>query len=231
MKFNPEDKILVLDFDHTCYDTDDFLFNEIRQPMLKQFKIPIDIWEQSYKEAVKVGYSLEQHRQELIKLMGSEPFSLEEIQTFGKNIKFSGYLYEDVVSSIKQAKEKGYKIMLLSFGDSHWQDLKVFGSGINELVDVINYLTKELGKAEILKETVGNCKKVIFIDNKGIELDIVQKTIPFLETYHINRVPNEAMNAGQDEDLRIKYLESRMVFEESNSLNHKHCCTLQEIQL
>ena len=230
-QFKSKDKVLVLDFDHTCYDTDDFLLNEIRQPMLNRFKIPADIWEKSYKEALKVGYTLEQHRKELIKIKCPESFSLAEIKTFGQAIKFDGYLYSDVIPFIKEAKRKGYRVILLSFGATSWQDAKVFGSGLNKFMDNISYLTKEFGKVDVLKRCAPNCKEVIFVDNKVGDLDAVRKALPHVKTYLINRVPDYAKNAGGSEDIRIRFLESRMIAEAPVSEVHKRCRTLTEVVL
>ena len=87
-KFNPNDKVLVLDFDHNCYDTDAFLLFEIRQKMLNKFNISAQIWQDAYESAVKIGYSLEQHLKELVKILNYEPCSLKEMKDFEKEINF-----------------------------------------------------------------------------------------------------------------------------------------------
>lgn len=232
-QFSPIDKVLVLDFDHTCYDTDDFLLAEIRLPMLKRFNIPVEAWEQSYRKAVAIGYSLEQHFQELIKTMKPAPCSLSEIQDFGKTINFDRYLYPDVMRVLEKAKDKGYKIMVLSFGAIGWQNKKVFGVGLDKAVDSIKYVTanENKAKAEAIQQYTGNCSKVIFVDNKGSNLDAVNEALPNVETYLINRVPDDAMNFSGNDKIRIKYLESRKIAEKQTLFTHKRCQTLEEIIL
>ncbi|KKR78435.1 MAG: hypothetical protein UU24_C0037G0007 [Candidatus Nomurabacteria bacterium GW2011_GWA2_40_9] len=149
-QFDQKDKVLVLDFDHTCYDTDAFLLFEIRQAMISRFNIPVPVWEESYENAVKTGYSLEQHLEELTRILKYEICSIEEIQNFEKEINFSKYLYPDVLSVLKEAKDRGYKIMLLSFGDPIWQDKKVSGVGFDRIMDIIKYTKEEGSKHRIV---------------------------------------------------------------------------------
>ena len=226
-----EEKILVLDFDHTCYDTDSFLLFEIRLPMLARFNIPVKKWEEAYESSAKIGYSLEVHLQELNKIMNSSPCSLEDIQAFGKSIKFSEYLYSDVFSFLKEAKEKGYKILLLSFGYPDWQEKKVLGVGLSKLVDKVIYVNKHGDKAEMIKKYAGASSKLIFVDNNGHELDKAQRELPQVETYFMKRTPEHAMNAKDDEEIRVRYLESRKMAETKSVYQHKICHSLSDVIL
>ena len=230
-KLNNFDKVLFLDFDHTCYDTDTFLLKEIRQPMLKYFKIPAQEWEKSYEKAVRAGYSLEQHLLELNKITGDKKYSLEKIQSFGQTIKFDKYLYQDVQPFLKKAKEKGYRIILLSFGAPNWQNKKVFGVGLDKLVDEIKYTKKEGSKIEILKKLAENYKKVIFIDNNGMDLDAVHQALSHVQTYYINRSHDGIVGKGNAEYMRIRYMESRKIAERKLSFSHNHCNNFKDIVL
>ncbi len=227
------DKALILDFDHTCYDTDAFLLHEIREPMLSHFNIPVEKWEQAYRAAADIGYLPEQHLQELNKIMQPAPCSLEEILDFAASINFDKYLFSDVLPVLKDAKEKGYKIMILSFGAIAWQNKKVLGVGLDKAVDDIEYVTKDENRAktEAIRKYGIRCTKVIFVDNKGSNLDEVHRTLPHVKTYLISRVPDEAMNFDNDEEIRIKYLESRRVAAQEALPVHVRCHTFEEIDL
>jgi FMN phosphatase YigB (HAD superfamily) len=230
-QFNPNDKVLVLDFDHTCYDTDAFLMYEIRQGMINKFNIPFKSWEESYESSVRLGYSLEQHRNELMKVLKYEPFSLEEIQNFEKQINFGKYLYKDVISFLNKAKNLGYKMMLLSFGDRLWQDKKVIGVGLDKIMDIIHYTPKEGYKAEVLKKYVNNCKKVIFVENNGHDLDAVYKLMPNVETYFMSRLPPSLMKKEDNAFMEIRYAESRRIAKKKVLFSHKHCKSFDSIIL
>ena len=231
IEFKPTDKILILDFDHTCYDTDAFLLFEIRRPMLKTFDIPVKKWEESYEAAADIGYSLEQHLQELNKVLISPPCSLEEIQTFGKNIQFSQYLYSDTLSFLEKAKKDGYKIILLSFGFPEWQDKKVKGVGLEKLVNKVIYVNEHGGKVGILKKYFHSNPKVIFVDNNCNELDRVHKEMPNVETYFMRRTSEYDMSAQDNEDIRVRYLESRKMAEMTMLFEHKQCSSFKEVIL
>lgn len=228
--FKSTDKILVLDFDHTCYDTDAFLLYELRQAMLKKFDIPIKAWEDSYESAVKMGYSLERHRSELIKILKYEPFSVEDIRSFEKEVDFSNYLYKDVIPVLDRAKALGYKMMLLSFGDPVWQSKKVTGVGFDKIMDVIKYTKEEGNKMEVLKKYVNGCKKIIFIENNGRDIDEVHRSLPYVETYFMNRVPVDLMNVDND-FVKVRYGESRRMAKKQVVFNHKSCSSFNDVVL
>ncbi len=230
-QLNSNNKVLFLDFDHTCYDTDCFLLKEIRQPMLNNFKIPTEKWEKSYEKAVHAGYCLEQHLIELNKISENKKYSLEEIQSFSKTINFNKYLYKDVEPFLQEARNKGYKIILLSFGAPNWQDKKVLSVKLDKLVDEIKYTKKEGTKIDVLKQLVENYSKVIFIDNNGTDLDAVRETLPNVQTYYIERVHDDITNKEDVEYMSIRYMESRKIAERELSFSHQYCKTLKEINL
>ncbi len=174
-QFAPKDRVLVLDFDHTCYDTDAFLLHEIRQPMLRLFEIPVAIWEKSYSQAVKRGYSLREHWGQLDEIMRPASCTLTDIETLGKSICFDKYLYPDVSDVLHEAKKQGYYILLLSFGAPDWQNRKVLGTGLDKLIDAVEYITTDesKGKADAVERYFAGSAEVIFVDNKGSNLDAV----------------------------------------------------------
>ena len=230
-QFAPNDKILFIDFDHTCYNTDMFLLAEISQPMLKRFNLPQKEWEISYENAVKAGYTLEQHLKEINKIIQPAPCSDTEIKEFGKIINFDKYLYDDTIPFLKEAKEKGYKIMLLSFGSPKWQNKKVLSVGLEKFIDVIKYTKEEGSKIEVLRQFTNHNGKTIFVDNNGIDLDAAKKELPNIETYYINRAHDDLINKEDIEYMRIRYMESRKIAERTLFFPHKKYTNLKEITL
>ena len=230
-KTNSKGKILFVDFDHTCYDTDSLLFEGIREPLLNSFNIPVSKFEESYMRTVKAGYTLEGHLDEINKLIGFSICSITDIQNIKKNIKFADYLYADTISFFKEAREKGYKIILLSFGAIGWNDLKVIASGLHKMVDAVKYTKEEGGKKSVLEQYVNDFDRIIFIDNHVVELDKVYERFPNVETYLMNRVPPHAVSAEEDEYLRARYLESRMMAEKESIFKHQKCVSFRDIIL
>ena len=120
--------------------------------------------------------------------------------------------------------------MIISFGDPAWQQKKIAGVELDKFVDYIKYTKEEGNKLDVLKKYTGDCKKVIFVDNSGPDVDKVGQMMPEVQTYFMNRVPADAM-VTDDEFMKMRYAESRKMAESQVVLKHKRCSTLKEITL
>ena len=92
-------------------------------------------------------------------------------------------------------------------------------------------IREEGGKAEILKNYTKDCEKVIFVENSGKDIDEVYKALPFIKTYFMNRVPNEAMIFGNDDFIKMRYEESRKIAERKVVFEHIRCHSFDEVIL
>lgn len=229
---NRKEQVLVLDFDHTCYDTDDFLLNEIRHPMLSDFVVSEKDWEKAYEEAVKTGYSIEKHFKKITEITNIA-FSEDKIRHLLESMNFSRYLYPDTLHVLARAKEKKFDIVILSFGDMSWQDKKVSGSGLDKIVDIVEYvITDECNaKAAVVGNLRNNYKKVIYVDNKGANLDKVYENYKDVSTYFINRSIGELADPEEKAYLQTRYSESRKIAERNALPVHKRCFSLEEVVL
>ena len=229
---NPTEKLIVLDFDHTCYDTDAFVWFELRQTMINRFHIPVGVWEEAYKKAAENGYTLGQHYRELMEIMKSMSFDLKDFEGLLDNIHFQDYLYSDVLPLLKEAKEKDYQVMILSFGAPTWQEIKINKVGLDKVVDLVEYVTTDEAKMKMqVIEKYARDAKVIFVDNKGSNLDEVHNNLPKVETYLITRIPDDTRYVGNDHEMHKKYLESRRGIEAQALPVHKRCNSFKEIIL
>ncbi|MEK7113856.1 MAG: HAD family hydrolase [Patescibacteria group bacterium] len=229
---NSGKKALILDFDHTCYDTDAFLLFEIRQPIFNKFKVSNVDWETSYEETVKTGYSIEKHLDEISKVLGVS-IKDEDRKEIIDNIDCEKYLYPDTISFVKKAKEMGYMIVLLSYGYESWQNKKVMGSGLNKFMDDIKYVIEDehCSKAKVVGSYSESHGKVIFVDNKGANVDEVHREFPKVETYFMNRVLDTDVLRADSEYVRIRYAESRKIAEKEALPVHCRCFSLSEVLL
>lgn len=221
-------KFLVLDFDHTCYDTGALIVEGLKTPMINQFGISENIWEASYAETSKIGYTLEEHRQQMEKLLGYEPCSAETMSLFGDAIIFDKYLYPDVQEFLATARTTNYKIILLSFGDSNWQHRKVEGVHLEKELDVITYVTEHAIKGSVLDAQFDDT--IIFVDDKASELDAFSETFPNAITYLINRAPSNKV-LRDNRYLHTRYFAKRTVEAKTASPKHIRCTTLSDIRL
>ncbi|MFM7088140.1 MAG: hypothetical protein ACKOW9_01220 [Candidatus Paceibacterota bacterium] len=180
-------KILVLDFDHTCYDTDLFLAKEIEGEIFFGINTNSIKWRKIYKNLTKSGYTIERHIRGVSRNYRSYQNKKHKASKIAEGINFSRYLYPDTKEFISKAKKLGYTVILLSFGEPSWQNKKVFGSGIGKMIDTIQYTKVHGSKARLLGEMCGNSKKIVYVENNGPDLDDVAMLLPQVKRYLMKR--------------------------------------------
>ena len=226
-------KIAVFDLDHTLLDTD-LLFNVDLRTALARFAPQTDeIWDQSTREAVRDEYSLERHIRALVACCERGAFSEEKCRAdlAREFANLQRYLYEDVERNLVRAKNCGWELALLSFGNPPWQNHKVVGSGLARWFGDKVFFTATHGtKADVLAQEFADCQNLMFVDNRGPELDRVQEKMPHVATYHICRVPPE-MSAGKTPEGALRYLEARAIEAMGSACNHIRCTTLDSLSL
>lgn len=176
-----------IDFDHTLFDTDRFFRVDFKNFLLER-GIDEKLWDRSYKATRDRGYALEKHIFEAQKL-GNLDLDIQNLRDIlGKEFSdLSKYLYPDVVEFLKKEKTSGATLYLLSFGDPSWQHYKVKSSGIANYFDRIFYQEKEGAKADKILEFRDKFDKIIYIDDREKEINLVKQKIPGVRTYLIDR--------------------------------------------
>lgn len=197
-----------LDFDHTLFNTDEFFHVDVRNAFLR-FGIDDALWEQSYERAWQTGYTLEKHTEEVYRQSGN-PLPLEDMKRIIRDM-FSDlrrYLFPDTLRFLGDTKNKGVRLFLLSFGNPDWQRYKVFGSQVDGYFNDMFFIPREGGKAKFISELMGGFDRILMVDNNPAELDVIKNVTPTVETYCINRVPDE-MLIFDSALSRLKFLEAR----------------------
>src|SRR3989338_4928681 len=190
-------RIIGLDFDHCCFDTDWFFHGEVRE-LFAQFEVTDELWHETYQTVFPNGYTLERHMTELERRC---PFILptQEItpiirETFTDLSKF---LFHDVIPTLQYLRDFfSARIILFSFGNPAWQAYKVHASGINELLDEKNFTKEQNMKFHLLQELTSGDDEIYMIDNNPRELDAIKRMMPQVQTFCINRVP-ENLDTGE----------------------------------
>lgn len=219
-------KLLVLDFDHTLYDTDAFILVELKSILIEKFDLSEEIWAKSFEEASKKGYSLDKHFATLKEILGFEAISKEKIQKMHKKMRFKDYLYSDVFSFLRKARFLGYKILILSRGFSGFQDKKINGCDLASYVDEVVYTKTKGDKMQFLKNITGSSVKIIFVENNGPEVDAVKEEMPYIETYFIQRSINKKMGVDKDPYMQKRHSSDRKKQERTIFLKHNRCVNL-----
>ncbi|MBI2640129.1 MAG: hypothetical protein HYW90_04575 [Candidatus Sungbacteria bacterium] len=219
---------LFLDFDHTLFDTDEFFHVDVRGAF-GHLGIDDALWEQTYERVWKAGYTLERHAEEIHRQSGNQ-LPLGEMRSIidGTFSDLRRYLFSDVLPFLRRAKEKDVYLFLLSFGNPDWQRYKVLASRVGSHFDDMFFVPKEGGKAGIILEVADRFDRIIVVDNNPAELDLIKDMVSTVETYCINRVPDEMFDS-RDGSARLRFLEAKKYLGKTWRYQHVVCRDLNGI--
>ncbi len=223
---------ILLDFDHTLFDTDRFFWVDLRSAFAR-FGVPDDAWEKSYETIWPSGYSLAKHLDELNRLGAiSGPITggamLAALDSAFSDL--SHYLFPDVLRFLNVARHRGFDLILLSFGDPAWQSYKVRASGLLPYFQDVIYTTKQEGKAALLDDLGLRYGELHAIDNNPAELDAMKVRDPELHTHLICRVEPSALEEANT-SVRDRFREAVKYLSIPPRLPHHRCRSLDEVSL
>jgi FMN phosphatase YigB (HAD superfamily) len=217
-----------LDFDHTLFNTDEFFHVDVRTSF-RHLSVDSASWEGAYARAWPAGYNLDGHAEEMSRESGNQQ-TLDEMKRILREAfaDLRRYLFPDVLPFLENAKAKGVRLYLLSFGNAEWQRYKVRGCRIEEYFDDVFFTSKEGEKVKLILADAGSCERMLMVDNNPSELDLIREAAPEVATYCINRVPRELV-ASADEMSRLRFLEAREYTTRPWRYGHVPCRTLDEV--
>lgn len=174
---------LIFDFDHTVFDMSEMHLS-IKDAMVK-LGVKEDHYQELYNEVTHwklftqraLGQRIQKHynihSDEVVKVLD------------GLAKESALYIYDDVTAGFDQLKEKGHKILLLSWGSPEWQDKKIQHSGIMHHCEEVVSIPEI--KAAYLKEHHPHHECLVLIDDKPAELKAVQESEPNMKLVRIRR--------------------------------------------
>src|SRR5712692_1317556 len=226
---HPSNTACFLDFDHTLFHTDEFFHVDVRRSFLR-LGIDATEWERSYAAVWPTGYTLEKHVEEVFRHSGRQ-LPLEEMKRILHN-SFSDlrrYLFPDVLPFLQRAKGNGTRLYLLSFGDCEWQRYKVSACAVSAYFEDMFFAATPGGKSRLVQEEVkGAAETVLVVDNNSADLDLIRDQAPAIQTYYMNRVPDD-LRCPADDLSRLRFLEARRYLERVPRHEHVPCRTLGRI--
>ncbi len=220
---------VLLDFDHTLFDTDRFFWVDVRAAVAR-LGVDARLWEDTYEAVWPGGYSIERHV-EALAARASWPHPQQILDAFDEQFADLGrYLFPDAPPFLEAARTAGRRVILLSFGDPGWQAYKVKASGLAGLVDAVHATAAEGAKADLVAALAGAAAApAIAIDNNPRELDALRDRWPALRTYRMDRVPPEL--AGADGEAAYRFREARRYVGLPARHPHRTCRSLAEVAL
>jgi hypothetical protein len=225
-------RAILLDFDHTLFDTDRFFWVDLKSAFAR-FGVPDDAWEKSYEAIWPSGYSLVKHLDELERLGVIAGHDVRRTMLATLEAAFSDlrlYLFPDVPAFLKAARQRGFDLILLSFGDPAWQSYKVRASGLAPLFQKIVYTVKQSGKGELLDDLSSSYAELCAIDNNPADLDSMKARHSKLQTHLICRVKPSDLE-GPTGLVPDRFREAARYLSIPSRLSHHRCWSLDEVPL
>jgi FMN phosphatase YigB (HAD superfamily) len=173
--------MFIIDFDDTLFDS--YSFKKEIFYSLKNIGISEELYSTSYKKARNkkngdFAYSFERHA----KILALEGFDFEKTKQVFENIDIKNFLFSDTFEFLESLKKHNQPLILLSLGDSAFQELKVKNSGIEKYFDRIFFIGDS--KEKVLTELFENIHKKNnwFINDKILETKNLAKKFNNLKT-------------------------------------------------
>jgi len=223
---------LLLDFDHTLFDTDRFFWVDLKSAFAR-FGVPNDAWEKSYEAIWPLRYSLAKHLDELERLgvIAGQDIRRTMLDTLDADFSdLRPYLFPDVPAFLGAARQRGFDLILLSFGDPAWQSYKVRASGLAPLFQKIVYTVKQGGKGELLDDLSSSYAELCAIDNNPADLDSMKARHSKLQTHLICRVKPSDLE-GPTGLVPDRFREAARYLSIPSHLSHHRCWSLDEVPL
>ncbi len=170
--------ILLFDLDHTLLDIERF-----KADKSKVFKLTFEENEAHGQELFKkhgVGYNPFKHIKFLkdsghIKNNEEENKIKEEFEKLVKNT--DNYLFPGAEDTLAYLKGRGYKMVLMTFGDPQMQQPKIDSSCIKKYFEKIICEEKDKTQNDFLKELANSNEEVLIINDRADQSLAMQKAI------------------------------------------------------
>lgn len=183
--------IIIFDLDYTLLDTE-----KVKHAWAKAFGVSYEVFSESFLELYKkdkVVYKINDHLNYLIKNKKINKNEKEEIKKRVEKIlkDMDRYLLQCAFSLIKNLKENGHKLILITFGCKRWQRQKVDNLSIKKYFDKIIYTDQDKRKHLSFLKNTGekilvvndNAREIFQIKNFLNDADIFLVQGPYSENY------------------------------------------------
>lgn len=181
------DQLIVLDFDHTLFDTTAFL-DALKGRFNQKFEIPGHAFEEAYKKARARWDPIPTH----MPYEDTEVVRQEMLAVAGNCGEAA--LYPDVKSFFDRHNNQ-FDICILTRGHEDLQTAKIHGTGLAH----IPYAVVEDSKAGSFEQLVADYAVVHFIDDAPENIDEVKQVYPQVVAYLVKREGDDAYHHQHEE--------------------------------
>ncbi|MGH8104123.1 MAG: HAD family hydrolase [bacterium] len=210
---------IVLDFDHTVFDTDRFFWVALRD-LLPRFGVDERLWEKTYEQVWPRGYTLSRHINVIRKETALPSPQWARLQQEARRLmaRARQFLYPDVMQFLKRCKAKKVPCHLITFGARPWQREKIALCGIRPFVSQVHYAPSREAKVKAAVAVARKHQPTVAIDNDPAFLDEVKQRAPDAKTYLIARISKRDEARAIESEL----YEYREVFRYLNVPSRRH---------
>lgn len=128
-------KTIIIDLDHTLLNTAKLKYD--MEQVALGFGVAKEVYDKTYRQTVSLnknyyGYNLDRHCQAIGKKLNIDKKEIDKLKELMRDtVKNGNYLFNDSATFISEAIKYNYKIILLTRGETDWQNLKINGIKIN----------------------------------------------------------------------------------------------------
>jgi len=166
--------IIIFDFDYTLFNPE-----KLRQDIAKIFpeRNFSDDYQKYFKDK-KISFSLNEYRAKLREESGLTENQLDQrMVAVEKLLKNSDkYLFPEALSLLEYYRRQGDRLVLLTFGNKSFQEMKVDNLGIKDLFDEVCFVEDEKKVHSIIESLKDSGEKILIInDNAKESLEMMRK--------------------------------------------------------
>jgi len=166
--------IIIFDFDYTLFNPE-----KLRQDIAKIFpeRNFSDDYQKYFKDK-KISFSLNEYRAKLREESGLTENQLDQrMAAAEKLLKNSDkYLFPEALSLLEYYRRQGDRLVLLTFGNKSFQEMKVDNLGIKDLFDEVCFVEDEKKVHSIIESLKDSGEKILIInDNAKESLEMMRK--------------------------------------------------------
>jgi FMN phosphatase YigB (HAD superfamily) len=200
---------IFLDFDDVVFNTKDF--TEHLKKVFQEYGVSDEVFQETYQSLKKdfpsssPGYRPDIH---IEKIKVSERIDEIKLQEAVKQVlaDTQAFVFPDVETFLLTAKELGYSINILSFGDKEFQTQKISGTQLDQYFDKVIVTDQEKGQAMLTEGDVTD-EETWFFDDRVHFLESAKKQFPSIRTVLVSRPEGRYTDPQNDfSDYQISHL-------------------------
>lgn len=181
---------IFIDFDNTLFDSGGLWYDRFTHAF-EDIGISEKVWRDSYMSIRGLGYALDRHMDAIEKELG-KPIARDVIrERVDAALRDPANTFSDAIPFLEKARASSALLHVVTRGIPEWQHYKLEKTGLGRFFTHIHAVDENGSKADAIAQHLAHHDRVLFIDDRQKELDMIQSAHPHVETYWIQRTGDE----------------------------------------